>query len=452
MDVVVGKMVIVVSLITLKLFALPGDILFSDDFERTSLSPQWTTSNSSNAGISTQTSNSGTRSLYTRYGVVSVTSQTINLAVSGAKVEMWIRRGDDSFSEDPDRNEDLVIEYLDNTSTWKQISTYAGDGTPGEIYNLSYQLPLDALYNNFQLRIRQTGGSGTGWDYWHVDDVVITETGYVAPPPALVVGQCDEFEGDLSNWVVSSTTRVNITTATYNSPSHSLSINGGNVDATSIAIDTSNNFKELTVWIRRGDDSFSEDPDPGEDLVVEYLNSGNSWIVLETFAGGGTNGQIYNRTYSMPADAKHSNFKIRLRMTNGNGNGWDYWHVDDVCLVPVTYMKVTKNSCVISDPVNGTTRPKRIPGATIRYAIELENITDFDTDNNIVTDTVDSNFDTSTIRNIQIVSSPCDCTGVSSASNNGANGTGNGVTPVKLDFGSVVANAKECGYIEVDIK
>jgi len=372
----VGKIVVIVSLITLKLFAVPGDILFSDDFERTSLDPQWTTSNANNAGISTQTSNSGTRSMYTRYGAVSVTSQTINLAVSGAKVEMWIRRGSDSFSEDPDATEDLVVEYLDNTSTWNQISTYTGDGTPGEIYNLSYQLPSDALYNNFQLRIRQTGGSGSGWDYWHVDDVVITETGYVAPPPPLVVGQCDEFEGDLSNWVVSSTTRVNITTATYNSPTHSLSINGGNVDATSIAIDTTSNFKE------------------------------------ETFAGSGTDGQIYDRTYSMPADAKHSNFKIRLRMTGGSGNGWDYWHVDDVCLVPVTYMKVTKNSCVINDPVNNATNPKRIPGATIRYAIELENITDFDTDNNIVTDTVDNNFDVTTIRNLQIVSSPCDCIGL----------------------------------------
>ena len=46
----------------------------------------------------------------------------------------------------------------------------------------------------------------------------------------------------------------------------------------------------------------------------------------------------------------------------------------------------------------------------------------------------------------------CDCAGVASASNNGANGTGNGVSPVRLDYGAVGANSKECGYFEVDIK
>jgi len=434
-----------------RLFALPGDILFNDDFERTSLAP-WTTTNNTRSGISTQTSNSPTRSLYTRHNAVTVTSPAVNLAVSGAKLEMWIRRGSDSFSEDPDQGEDLIVEYLNNANTWVEIATYLGNGTPGQIDNLSYQLPNDALYNNFHVRVRQTGGSGNDWDYWHVDDIKITETGYVPPPPPLKIGQCDEFEGDLSNWTVSNTYRINITTATANSPTHSLSIHGGNVDATSIAIDTSLNFKEVTVWIRRGSDTFSEDPDPGEDLVVEYLNSSNNWVSLETFLGSGTKGQIYTRTYTAPPDAKHSNFKIRFRMTNGSGNNWDYWHVDDVCLVPETYMTVTKSSCVIDDPVNGANHPKRIPGATIRYALEATNITDFDTDNAIVTDNVDSNFDTTTIHNLQIQNGACDCTGVSAASNNGLNGTGNGVNPAKLDFGTVNANTKECGYFEVQIR
>lgn len=442
----------VLSLIATKTLALPGDTLFYDDFERANLGSDWSTTDSGRSGISTQTSNSGTHSLYTRHNVVTVTSRTIDLSVDGAKLTMWVRKGSDAFSEDPDAaNEGFSIEYLSNNSDWVEIASRNGnDDQPGDIINIDYQFPSDALYNNFQLRIKQMGGSGNDWDYWHFDDVNITETGYVAPPPPLIVGQCDEFEGDLSNWVVGD--RVNITNATANSPTHSLSINGGNTDATSIAIDTSSNFKELTMWIRRGSDSFSEDPDNGEDLVVEYLNNANSWVGLETFAGSGTKGQIYNRTYAMPAAAKHSNFKIRLRMTNGNGANWDYWHVDDVCLVPTTYMKVTKTSCVINDPVNTTSNPKRIPGATIRYAVEAENITDFDTDNNIVTDTVDSNFDSGTISNLQIVSGSCDCIGVSSASNNGSSGTGNGINPVKLDFGTVAANSKECGYFEVDLK
>lgn len=436
---------------TIQLFAMPGDTLFYDDFERNDLGSDWSVSNTDRAGISTQTSNSGTRSLYTRHNTVTVTSRVIPLNVDGAKVEMWIRRGSDSFSEDPDANEDLVIEYLDNTGSWKDIVTYLGSGTKGEVIDLSYQLPSDALHNNFQIRMTQTHGSGADFDYWHIDDVKITETGYVAPPPPLIVGQCDEFEGDLSNWTVSPD-RVSITTATANSPSHSLSLNGGNVDATSIEIDTSSNFKELTVWIRRGSDSFSEDPDNNEDLIVEYLNSSNNWTILETFLGSGTDGQVYNRTYNMPSDAKHSNFKIRFRMTNGNGDNWDFWHIDDVCLVPETYMTIRKESCVINDPVNNTHNPKRIPGSTIRYAVEIENITDFTTDNNIVTDNISNYFDTASIRNLQIQNGSCDCAGVASASNNGPNGTGDGVNPVKLDFGTVSANSKECGYFEVDIQ
>lgn len=40
---------------------------------------------------------------------------------------------------------------------------------------------------------------------------------------------------------------------------------------------------------------------------------------------------------------------------------------------PVTTMSVTKISSLISDPVNGTTNPKRIPGAIVQYCILISN-------------------------------------------------------------------------------
>lgn len=120
-------------------------------------------------------------------------------------------------------------------------------------------------------------------------------------------------------------------------------------------------------------------------------------------------------------------------------------------------VQIIKSSCVISDTVNNNTNPKRIPGATIRYAFEVSNTGARKARNVIVDDNLNSNFDYSTIQNLQIQSSTCDCLGVTSASNNGANGTANGENPVKLDFGTVASGSTgtptiECGYFEVDIK
>ena len=124
---------------------------------------------------------------------------------------------------------------------------------------------------------------------------------------------------------------------------------------------------------------------------------------------------------------------------------------------PNANLTLTKSSCVISDPINGTSNPKRITGATIRYALEIQNSGAANADNVILTDTVESIFDSSTIQNLQINAGACDCLGVTSASNNGVNGSANAVSPVKLDFGTVASTTDpatpvvECGYFEIDV-
>ena len=159
---------------------------------------------------------------------------------------------------------------------------------------------------------------------------------------------------------------------------------------------------------------------------------------------------------------------VRIMQQTLNDNGYKMWQqLDDLewsikavslgTQETLPNMSIIKRSCVTSDSVNNITRPKRIPGATIRYAFQVSNTGSIAAKNVLVDDTLNSSFDYNTIKNLQIQNGLCDCTGVASASNNGANGTGNGVNPIKLDFGTVaggsVANpTRECGYFEVNIK
>jgi uncharacterized repeat protein (TIGR01451 family) len=235
-------------------------------------------------------------------------------------------------------------------------------------------LPADALHGALAVRVRQIAGSGFDRDYWHFDDVVVTE---IAPAGPLVVGSCDYFEDGLTNWTVNPTTGLaGISGATSSSPSNSLFLNGGVVNVDSVVVDTSDVwFSNLTVWVRRGADAFSEDPDGGEDLVVEYLDDIGVWIALETFTGNGGPGAIFTRAYNLPAGGRHANFQLRFRMTGGSGAPWDFWHVDDVCFEQniIPSLLVSKVAQTLSDPVNGSSNPKAIPGAIVRYTLGVSN-------------------------------------------------------------------------------
>ena len=55
-------------------------------------------------------------------------------------------------------------------------------------------------------------------------------------------------------------------------------------------------------------------------------------------------------------------------------------------------MSVTKVSSIISDPVNGTTNPKRIPNAIVQYCILISNSGISAADSVVVTDSLSSPF------------------------------------------------------------
>ena len=147
-----------------------------------------------------------------------------------------------------------------------------------------------------------------------------------------------------------------------------------------------------------------------------------------------------------------------LPMTDDGGG---LWHIDNIdfqdgdlfsFVINIPEMHITKTSCVIDDPVNDQTNPKRIPGATIRYAIEVSNTGSGNAGDVIVDDNLSGNFDENTITNLKIDDShPCDCLSPTAA---GANGSDGGISgnQVKLDFDTVSAGETECGYFEVEIR
>jgi uncharacterized repeat protein (TIGR01451 family) len=366
----------VAAFASLTVFAAPGDVLFSDSFEDGSLAP-WTRTNGGRANVSNAPGFAGTGSFgaFTRWDTVTVTSPSIGAAVPDARLDIWVRRGADSFSENPDAGEDLVLQYRRSNGTWVTLQTWLGSGTPGQVYNASFGLPPDALHGTLAVRLTQTNGSGNDFDYWHFDDVVVTESGGA---PALAIGECEEFEAGLStNWSVTQTSGIAGTSnATSQSPDNSMFLANGVVDVTSSVIDTSDPaFGDLSLWVRRGSDTFSEDPDAGEDLVVEYLDNVGTWVALETFTGAGTAGQIFIRSYDLPAAGRHAGFRLRFRQTGGSGDSWDFWHVDDVCFELSTepVLQVTKITMPQSDPINGATGARAIPGAIMQYTISVTN-------------------------------------------------------------------------------
>ncbi|MEL7374493.1 MAG: hypothetical protein AAGJ36_08530, partial [Pseudomonadota bacterium] len=99
--------------------AAPGDVLFTDNFERATLAP-WTTNNATRAGLATggAVSNSGNTGLFTRHGPVVAQSPAFNAAVPAAELTIWVRRGSDAFSEYPDGGEDLLLEFRRTDGTW----------------------------------------------------------------------------------------------------------------------------------------------------------------------------------------------------------------------------------------------------------------------------------------------------------------------------------------------
>ncbi len=130
----------------------------------------------------------------------------------------------------------------------------------------------------------------------------------------------------------------------------------------------------------------------------------------------------------------------------------------DAWKVVTANVTVSKDSIVVSDPVNGTNNPKRIPGAVVRYCYIVTNAEGgAEASGALVTDTLDQQVLDTNGQSVAMYSGSgtCDCNSADAdvAGANGANGQdpdAQGV--VKVDFDTVAGGTTECAYVKATIK
>ncbi len=193
-------------------------------------------------------------------------------------------------------------------------------------------------------------------------------------------------------------------------------------------------------------------------LVAQVAEGGTSGTqgadITSDDSGSQDNAMTEEKVFADAAGANSS--------TDGGAKNGKHSDNDAYKVVTAT-LDATKTSCVVSDPVNNTTNPHRIPGAVIRYMIDINNTGSADATNVSITDTIDTTkLDDTTVTNLTIVDGPCPavanpCTAMSTSTESNTQ-TGFSSPTVTLDFATVEKPSSgntdhhNCGYFEVEIK
>ncbi len=119
-------------------------------------------------------------------------------------------------------------------------------------------------------------------------------------------------------------------------------------------------------------------------------------------------------------------------------------------------MNITKSSIIISDPINGSNNPKRVPGAILRYCFVIDNSGEGDAQNVKISDSLSSNNkDTLDYKKsgfiIQDINNDCDCKAITDSSGTISD------KDVTIDIGDIkgtsdTSHSRACAYIELEIK
>ena len=200
--------------------------------------------------------------------------------------------------------------------------------------------------------------------------------------------------GNISQVILPSSTVINIDSITYYDAAYPL----GN-SITSVA-------PGQTVYIRAtvsdpfGSYDINAAP-PGTRPTITIKNPGGTNIVtaaamteLGALTTTGTKTFEYSAGYTIPGVGSTGNWTVRVDAVEGTeGTVTDFGIKALPVVLLMPSLLVVKSAQPYSDPVNGTTNPKAIPGAFVTYTIQVINSGNGAVDNNttVITDPIPAN-------------------------------------------------------------
>jgi PKD repeat protein len=154
-----------------------------------------------------------------------------------------------------------------------------------------------------------------------------------------------DFEGGslsdagLTHQAIEDSASAGVDDATSNSGSQSAYHYGGEGAIATGNLDASGaTAVEVSYWIQKGDEAFSENPDAGagEDIVVEYLDDQGDWVEVDRVEDSVDPGAETTGTVTLTATAAlHDGLQLRFRQEGASTTLGDYWHVDDVSVTAI---------------------------------------------------------------------------------------------------------------------
>jgi len=303
------------------------------------------------------------------------TAPSFNLALSAtlnaSPVSLRYVLGD---AEDASPAESIVA--TTNGTLWQSVESYGSISATSGSTSTTITDPanagggtavLETTASSLSLGVTLNGGGGTAaafgiltpYDY---SDAPLTGTSYGAANHRTIAGL------RMGSAFTTESTAFDSATASADSDDAITLPNLFRGVASSINVPVTGPGK-LSAWIDYNDDG--DFADAGEQIASSVSDGGSG------DSDGAVNGTI-QLALTPPANAATTPTIARFRFSSNTGAASSglagYGEVEDY-LLTVIYpsLSVSKSSTVLSDPSNGGTNPKAIPGATVRYCVLVTN-------------------------------------------------------------------------------